>query len=57
MLDNDDIIITNFFEGVEEISTDEKDIHKCSFCNRYLYMSKRRPTMNSIQNESEERIS
>ena len=55
MLGNGGIRITSFFEAVGENLTDEKDDHKCSLCDRYLYMNKRRPTMNSIQSESEEK--
>ena len=55
MLGNGGIRITSFFEAVVENLTDKKDDHKCSLCDRYLYMNKRRPTMNSIQSESEEK--
>ena len=45
MLGNGGMRITSFFEAVGENLTDEKDDHKCSLCDRYLYMNKRRPTM------------
>lgn len=43
MLGNADIRITNFFEPVGEDLTDERDNHKCSLCDRDLYMNKEGP--------------
>ena len=32
MLDNDNIMTGNAFEVAQNIPTDEKNYHKCSFC-------------------------
>ena len=55
MLDHGDIRISKIFEAVGENLTDGKDNHKCSLCDRCVYMNKRRPTMNTIQIKSEEK--
>ena len=55
MPDHGDIRISNIFEAVGENLTDGKDNHKCSLCDRCVYMNKRKPTMNTIQSKSEEK--